>query len=303
MLTLYADAAQYASPSWNAPFYDSIAPHVPNYVPSSGRGSWSGQINVNCPASATRDSTPYSEPIAVLSASGYDFQDNTFNTSAYQYWTSLTTSDDGTLTGSISRIKAGTYRLTVYASGIFGQYIQDSITVSAGQETRTEACWTPESSGHELWRIGTPDKSAGEFKHGYAADKTKPLAPESYRSYWPVYDFVREFPSGLRFTVGKSKESQDFNYIHWSGFGGQANALRKEEVVGKAVSDWVIDFQVKANEVKEKAQEGLATLTIQLAGAKTAAGNTDVFNASEPYANLPLSVGVNGNALKPWVIP
>jgi rhamnogalacturonan endolyase len=46
-----------------------------------------------------------------------------------------------------------------------------------------------------------------------------------------------------------------------------------------------------------------ATFTVQLAGAKTAAGNTDVFNASEPFANLPYTVVVNGHQLDPWVIP
>jgi rhamnogalacturonan endolyase len=42
---------------------------------------------------------------------------------------------------------------------------------------------------------------------------------------------------------------------------------------------------------------------VQLAGAKTAAGNTDVFNASEPYSNLPFTVNVNGKDLEPWIIP
>jgi hypothetical protein len=46
-----------------------------------------------------------------------------------------------------------------------------------------------------------------------------------------------------------------------------------------------------------------ATFTVQLAGAKTAAGNTDVFNASEPYSNLPYAVHVNGHDLDPWIIP
>jgi len=46
-----------------------------------------------------------------------------------------------------------------------------------------------------------------------------------------------------------------------------------------------------------------ATFTVQLAGVKTAAGNTDVFNASEPHANLKYTVSVNGRDLEPWVIP
>jgi rhamnogalacturonan endolyase len=46
-----------------------------------------------------------------------------------------------------------------------------------------------------------------------------------------------------------------------------------------------------------------AAFTVQLAGAKTAAGNTDVYNASELYSNLPYTVNVNGKDLEPWVIP
>ena len=146
-----------------------------------------------------------------------------------------------------------------------------------------------------------PDKSAGEFRHGYAADESKPLRPEQYRVYWAVYDFPKEFPEGVRFVVGRSKEAEDWNYIHWSSFGGCANSLRNATVVGPQVSNWTIEFN--AGEKEAKGTEGVATFTVQLAGAKTAAGNTDAFNASEPYANLPLYVAVNGMALDPWIIP
>jgi rhamnogalacturonan endolyase len=47
----------------------------------------------------------------------------------------------------------------------------------------------------------------------------------------------------------------------------------------------------------------VATFTVQLAGAKSAAGNTDVFNATEPYSNLAYTVSVNGQGLDPWIIP
>lgn len=46
-----------------------------------------------------------------------------------------------------------------------------------------------------------------------------------------------------------------------------------------------------------------ATSTLQFGGAKTAAGNTDVHNASEPFANLLYTVRVNGHDLEPWIIP
>ena len=46
-----------------------------------------------------------------------------------------------------------------------------------------------------------------------------------------------------------------------------------------------------------------ATLTIQLAGVTTDAGNADVFSTKLPYYNLPFMVDVNGNELEPWIIP
>ncbi|KAH0394115.1 hypothetical protein KCU89_g11700, partial [Aureobasidium melanogenum] len=37
--------------------------------------------------------------------------------------------------------------------------------------------------------------------------------------------------------------------------------------------------------------------------AKTAAGNTDNWNATQPWNNLPLTVVMNDNELEPWEIP
>lgn len=171
MFDLRNDALQYVSPLWNAAFYDSIASYVPNYVPSSNRSTWKGQIGL--PSGAKN-------PIAVLAQNGVDFQDNVFDPNAYQYWAGINPE-----TGSVEipRVKAGTYRLTVYADGIFGQYEQDGIEIRAGKSTQTYAKWQEESAGTELWRIGTPDKSSGEYKHGYERDLTHLLHPRQYRIY------------------------------------------------------------------------------------------------------------------------
>jgi rhamnogalacturonan endolyase len=59
-------------------------------------------------------------------------------------------------------------------------------------------------------------------------------------------------------------------------------------------------FDASEHELHKKTS---ATFTVQLAGAKTAAGNTDVYNATQPYSNMPLAVAVNGFQLDPWVIP
>ncbi|KAG9081557.1 hypothetical protein FRC06_005506, partial [Ceratobasidium sp. 370] len=169
--TLRSDAEKYADPGWNSAFYDSIASYVPNYVTTAHRGSFS--LTVNVPSGAKN-------PIAILTQNGVDPQDNAADVKAYQYWGNITSSG----AASISRVKEGTYRLTVYADGIFGQYEEDNIVISAGKTTQHTVNWVPESAGTELWRIGSPDKTAGEFRHGFEGDPSHPLHPEEYRIYW-----------------------------------------------------------------------------------------------------------------------
>lgn len=284
---LRADADQYGlKPNWNAKFYDSIAKHVPNLITAAGRGTF--KADVDLPKGAKN-------AVAVLAQSGVDFQDNVFDTKAYQYWAEIPS--NGKI--SIDRVKAGSYRLTIYADGIFGDYIQDNIKVNAGKNTHIKAKWTPESAGTEIWRIGTPDKSSGEYRHGYTPSATHPLLTEEYRLYWAAYDFVDEFPKGVTYKVGRDDPSQALNYVHWSIFGGKANHNRPEPVYDN-INNWTILFDANDHQLKNKKS---ATFTVQLAGAKSAAGNTDVYNASEPYSNLPYTVNVNGKDLQPWVIP
>lgn len=300
---LRAEALPLADPSWNARFYDAIAPHVPNYVPSAGRGTWRGSIAL--PASSNNRTAAWSRPLAVLTASGVDFQDNAADTQAYQYWGDLdVAAGAGVAHVEIPRIRAGTYRLTVLADGLFGEYVQDGVVVRAGEVAETNATVVEESAGWELWRIGTPDRSSGEYRHGVERDATRPLQPEQYRIYWARYDFPTDFPEGVRFKVGESKEGVDWNYVHWSSVGGKANAVRNETLFSPTINNWTIVFDAAAAELQRSVEgKNEATFTVQLAGAKTAAGNTDVFNATQPYSNLPYVVTVNGNELEPWVIP
>ena len=172
---------------------------MPNYIPSTQRATWKGRIDL--PKGAKR-------PIAVLAQNGVDFQDNVLDTKAYQYWGDI--DKKGNI--EVPMVKPGTYRLTVYADGIFGQYIQDDIVVAVGKVTTTKAKWREESAGKELWRIGTPDRSSGEYRHGDQPDPSKPLHPPEYRIYWANWDFPSDYPDGVTFEVGKSDESKDFNY-------------------------------------------------------------------------------------------
>lgn len=301
---LRADAAQYADQSWNADFYDSIAQHVPNYAPSKLRTTFKGQIKL--PEGAKR-------PLAVLSENKQDFQLNVFRTDSLQYWADV---DPATGEVEIPRVKQGTYRLTVYADGIFGWFIQDDVvvgpqrseTLAAADSTQHQFTWTEESAGREIWRIGTPDKSAGEFRHGYALDKSKPLQPEQYRIYWAKWDFPTDFPEGVNFHVGESDPATDWNYIHWSVYPGQANFIRPgpPKYYTNNVNNWTVTFDLTEQDlVKTKT----AILTVQLAGTKTANGNNKWAGQlpGEKYSNLPYTVALNGGGIgdleQTWIIP
>ncbi|EAW07128.1 polysaccharide lyase family 4 protein [Aspergillus clavatus NRRL 1] len=260
--------------SWNVKFYDSIAKHVVGFVPSSQRGSVNGHVKL--PKGATR-------PIAVLSADGLYFQDNNANPSAYQYWTDIESNGEF----SMDHVAAGKCRLTVYADGIFSDYVRDGVEVSAGQTTKINDKWNPESAGEEVWRLGTPDKSSGEFRHGNARDPSHPLHPPEYLIYWGAYDWRSDFPEGVHYTIGSSDLAKDFNTVHWSAFGPTPE---NPDVEYNTTHDWTIDFSLTKKQLNKCK---MATLTIQLAGAKTASGNTDVWNPAEPYNNIILESYIN----------
>ncbi|KAF2826762.1 galactose mutarotase-like protein [Ophiobolus disseminans] len=281
--SLRSDAGKMASTNWVS-FYDALAAHIPNLVPSSGRGNFKASISL--PKGATR-------ALAVLALSGSDFQDNNKDGKAYQYWGNI----DGSGSVTIPAVKAGTYRLTVYADGIFGQYEQDGVVVKAGSIATMTATWNAETAGTELWRVGTPDKSSGEFRHGNEKDTTRPRQPRQYRLYWAVHDFVKDFPNGVNYKVGSSS-LRDLNYVHWSVFGGKANYLRKDPYYTN-VNNWTLTFDVTQDQLSNKSQ---ATFTVQLAGVKTSAGNTDGEDG-KAWADLPYNVVVNGKQLDTWTIP
>ncbi|KAF7364613.1 Galactose mutarotase-like protein [Mycena venus] len=282
---LLADAEALADPSWNSAFYDEIAPYVVGYAPSAVRGSFS--THVHLPHGAE-------EPMAVLSTNGVHFQDNAFDPTAYQYWGSIVPVP-GTDLGQVSipRVKAGTYRLTVFAAGIFGDFVQDNVIVRAGENTDVEIVWTPESAGRELWRLGVPDKSSGEFRNGNERDESHPLRPAKYRIYWGAWDFPTQFPQGVNFTIGVSREGVDWNYIHWSQYG-------PTYIDNRTITDFN-NWQINFNLAEAPSAASVATFTIQLAAAKTTAGNTDDNTGADP--SFPISTYVNDEAAPlTWVI-
>ncbi|PWY68403.1 galactose mutarotase-like protein [Aspergillus heteromorphus CBS 117.55] len=271
---LRSDAESLADPNWNLDFYDSIAKHVVGYAPTTRRGSVQGHIVL--PEDATKS-------VAVLTVDGHYFQDNSVDSSSYQYWAEI--DEDGRF--SVDHVIEGNYRLTVYADGVFGDFERDGLQVQAGRTTTVKQTWVAESAGIEIWRLGTPDKSSGEFRHGIARDPTHPLHPPEYLIFWGAYDWQRDFPEGINYTIGSSDPTMDLNTVHWSVFGPTPN---DPEVEYNTTHDWTINFPLRQDELQ---QRSTATLTIQLAGAKAAPGNTDVYDPAETYNNLALESYIN----------
>jgi len=195
-------------------------------------------------------------------------------------------------------VAAGEYRLTVYADGIFGDFIKSGVVVAAGETTTTSVVWKEESAGNELWRLGTPDKSSGEFRHGVTPSSLTPLAPPEYLIFWGAYDFPNDFPQGVNYTIGVSDPKKDWNYVHWSVFGPTPSRASK---VSTSTADWTINFALTSSSL---ARRKTATLTIQLAAVKGASGNTDVLDSTDPWSNVPLTAYVNGkeagSLITPW---
>jgi rhamnogalacturonan endolyase len=274
---LRTDALKLAAPTWNTEFYNAIAQYVPGYLAPVKRATFRGKFEL--PANAKNG-------VAILSVTGIDVQDNAAVHDSHQYWSKI--GADGTV--EIPMVVPGTYRLTIYADGIFGEYSQDNIEIKDGGVTTptVAATWKEATSGKEIWRIGTPDHSAGEYRHGFIRDTGHTQQPEEYRIVWLNYDFAKDFPGGVRFKIGQSKEAHDWNYVHWSEFGG---------VGGENVSDWRILWDQKS------APAGKATFTVQLAGVKTASGNSHVIEDGKVFPNLPFDVAVNGKKLETWEIP
>jgi len=123
-----------------------------------GRGDFNAKITLPSEAGVTK---------AVLSMNGAEMQDNVdYSTPSPpsrtssgeadiaigvgQYWANVT--DEYV---HIPRVRAGTYRLTVYAEGVFGQLEMDDIVVQAGD------------GAGEPFAVEWKCESHGTFRHAF----------------------------------------------------------------------------------------------------------------------------------------
>jgi rhamnogalacturonan endolyase len=153
---LYQDAVN-SMPTLEADYQDDSELISNGYVPYATRGSvqifagnsagWSGNSNNNT---------------VVLSDPNTNFQ---FSSTGSQYWAQLSANG----TASIANVAPGTYRMTLYELGQWGETRVDGVVVQNGKmDVPQNVQFTPENFGTAapIWTLGTPDRSSHEFLNG-----------------------------------------------------------------------------------------------------------------------------------------
>jgi rhamnogalacturonan endolyase len=209
----------------------------------------------------------------------------------YQFWAEG--GDDGRFT--IGNVRPGTYTLHAFADGVLGEFAKTDITVEAGKTVDLgQLDWKPVRYGRQVWEIGYPDRTGGKFFKGDGAN------------YWLWGWGLRYpllFPNDITYTIGRSDYHKDWFFqqvphgestawlnpdakdpanqrFGWVKAESQekyppSNEAGPWRVYGRGrATTWTIKFH------RDRADQGLATLRVALAGADGGGG---------------LAVGVNGH--------
>ena len=175
---------------------------VPEYPRAEQRGTAKGKFLIQQPA------TPPGRIRIGLAAAPYpstgqrspELVDWQRNSRDYQFWT--TAAPDGSFT--LPQVRPGTWSLHAFADGVPGEFSQGSFTITAGGTLECGTLtWEPERGRRVLWQIGVADRSAGEFRRGNEAG-----------AWGLYYQFAKDFPDGVNYTIGQSDWTKDWNYAH-----------------------------------------------------------------------------------------
>ena len=230
---LWADAKAKAAAeraAWPYPWM-----HHALYPLAAERGAVAGQIQIKDPQDPAASAA---NAWVGLAAPKPDWQQQS---NGYQFW--VRADRDGRFT--IPNVRPGSYTLYTFVDGVMDEFRRDNVAVAKGLTLDLGVLnYTPVRHGRQLWQIGTPDRTAREFRHG-----------DDYRQWGLWLKYPEEFPKGVTFTIGQSHERTDWNYAQPT-----VQTTRKP-----AGTKWDVLF-----DLGEKPKSGRATLRLALAGATNA---------------------------------
>lgn len=173
-----------------------------------------------------------------LAAASPDWQQQS---NGYQFWAHANA--DGSF--AIPNVRAGTYTLYAFAPGLPDQFRRNGVAVVAGKKLELgELAWRPPEFGRLLWQIGVPDRTAREFRYG-----------DDYRRWGLWRHYPTDFPEGVNFRIGSSRERTNWNYA-------QVTVNEQGKWHGTA---WNVEF-----ELPHTPTNGTATLRLAIASAHAA---------------------------------
>lgn len=209
------------------------------------RGSVTGRLTVS-------DGTSTKDAWVILGEPDVDSQNQNLD---YLYYARA--DEQGNF--QIDHVRPGTYTLYAVVKGEFGEFRYDGVEVKENDITRLPSfLWTPPTNGRTLWQIGIADRTSGEFRHG-----------DDYHQWGNWLEYPLDFPNGVDFYVGHSKERTDWNYAHpVNATPGEPSQVKVP--YDKSLAAWNVRFDV------EKALAGTATLTFGLASSRNGTLNVDL---------------------------
>lgn len=201
------------------------------YAQAAGRGTVKGKFVIADPGNPKASAAGlwvglYQQPHTIKGY--YDFQKWS---RPYQFW--VQTDGDGSFT--IPHVLAGeNYTLWAYGPGAAGTFLSQSQTggnppllyslpakpfsVKVTGGTTTElgtVTWTPARVGATVFELGSANRKADTFRHSedfWSPEKAPKLGYPTPLWGGQMY-FPSDFPDGLRYIVGKSRWTTDWNYI------------------------------------------------------------------------------------------
>jgi rhamnogalacturonan endolyase len=232
-----------------------------NYPSAAERGAATGRLTISDPLAPKFEVRNLqvglaAAPYTVSGRAGQSQIDWQRDSKHYQFWAKA--APDGSFT--IPNVRPGTYTLYAIADGVLGEFSLPDVTITAGQTKDLGALqWTPVRHGRQLWEIGTPDRTAAEFRHG-----------DDYW-HWGLYDlYPQEFPNDVNFTIGKNNPRTDWNYAQPAHVQGRDGG-----------TTWTITFEVPEDQRKASDK---ATLRLAICGSRGRSGIAVTVN-DQPAGN------------------